>query len=59
MTLVGLHGVPMNPEQIDAELAKRKEAWKPRPARYPKGVLRLFSEHAVSPMKGGYMEVEE
>ena len=59
LTLVGLHGVPMNPEQIDAELAKRKEAWKPRPARYPKGVLRLFSEHAVSPMKGGYMEVEE
>ena len=44
------------PEEIDAVLAERKKNWKPRELRYKSGVLRMFSEHAASPMKGAYLE---
>ena len=27
--------------------------------RYKRGTLRLFSEHAVSPMKGAYLEFND
>lgn len=37
-------------------LAARRAAWSPRPPRYTKGVLRFYTRHAVSPMRGGYME---
>ena len=56
LTLVGIHGEPKTEEEIQAILAERRSHWKPRAAKYPSGVLKLFSEHAVSPMKGGYME---
>ena len=36
--------------------AERRKNWKPREAKYKKGVLRLFSQHAASPMKGAYLE---
>jgi len=53
---VGFNDVPMTPEEIDAVLAERKARWIPKPKKYPSGVLKIFSDHAVSPMKGGYME---
>ncbi len=56
LEIVGVHGEPKTPEEMDAILAQRKAAWKPRPSKYPSGVLKIFSEHAVSPMKGGYMK---
>jgi len=56
LEIVGIHGKPMPPEQVNQILAQRGAAWKPRPAKYPSGILKLFSEHAVSPMQGGYME---
>ena len=37
-------------------LAERRARWQPKPSRYPSGVLKLFSQHAVSPTRGGYME---
>ena len=43
-------------EEIDEILKERKSRWTPKPAKYQKGVLKIFSERAVSPMKGGYME---
>ena len=43
-------------EEIDQILAVRRKNWKPREPKYKKGVLRLFSEHAASPMKGAYLE---
>lgn len=46
-------------EEIDAILAQRKQAWKPKPRKYKSGALRLLSEHAASPMKGAYLEFEE
>ncbi len=56
LNIVGIHGEKKTPEEIDAVLAQRKKNWKPRKLRYERGVLRLFSEHAASPMKGAYLE---
>ncbi len=56
LRIVGVRGERRSPEEIDEILLRRRAAWKPRPGRYTKGVLKIFSEHAVSPMKGGYME---
>lgn len=56
LNIVGIHGEKKTPEEIDAVLAERKKNWKPRKLRYERGVLRLFSEHAASPMKGAYLE---
>ena len=56
LQLVGLHGKRCPLSLIEEELAKRKALWQPHPAKYESGVLKLYSEHAVSPMKGGYMK---
>ena len=56
LEIVGVKGQPRTPEEMEEILAERKKNWKPRPSKYQSGVLKLFSEHAVSPMKGGYME---
>ena len=56
LDIVGVKGRRISPEEVSAELEKRRKAWKPRPSRYKSGVLSLFIRHAVSPMKGGYME---
>lgn len=56
LRIVGADGVPKTPEEMDLVPEERKKGWQPRPAKYPSGVLKLFSEHAVSPMLGGYLE---
>lgn len=56
LNIVGIHGEEKTPEEIDKILAERRENWKPRAPKYQKGVLRLFSEFAASPMKGAYLE---
>lgn len=56
LRIVGIAGVEKTPEEIDAVLAERKKAWRPKARKYTSGVLNIFSKHAVSPMKGGYME---
>ena len=59
LNIVGVRGERKTPAEIDAVLARRRAAWKPRPRRYKRGVLRLFSEHAASPMKGAYLAFDE
>ena len=39
-----------------ARIAERRANWKPKAPKYTKGLLKLYSQHAVSPMKGAYME---
>lgn len=56
LAIVGVHGERKSSEEMDAILAQRRAAWKPKPARYKSGVLKIYSEHAVGPMKGGYMK---
>ena len=54
--IIGIHGQRKTPQEIDDILSRRRAAWKPRASKYKSGVLKLFSEHAVSPMDGGYMK---
>lgn len=56
IAIVGVSGERKTPEEIERELGRRRALWQPRAAKYKSGVLKIFSEHAVSPMKGGYME---
>ncbi|MBE5844705.1 MAG: dihydroxy-acid dehydratase [Butyrivibrio sp.] len=56
LNIVGVNGERKTPEEMEEILKKRKENWKPREGKYKRGVLKLFREHAVSPMKGAYLE---
>lgn len=56
LNIVGVAGERRTAEEIDAILVARKAKWLPKERRYKSGVLRMFSEHAVSPMKGAYLE---
>lgn len=56
LEIVGVQGERKTPEEMDAILAQRRANWTPRPAKYPSGILKIFSQHAVSPMEGGYMK---
>ena len=56
LAIVGVKGERKTPEEMDLVLAERKKNWKPKPRKYKSGVLRLFSEHAASPMKGAYLQ---
>ncbi len=56
LEIIGVKGEKKTEEEITAILEQRKKEWKPKPEKYTSGVLKLFSQHAVSPMKGGYME---
>ena len=58
LEIVGIHGKACTPEEVDAVLEERKKNWKPKPVKYKTGVLRLFSELAVSPMKGAYISLD-
>ncbi len=55
LEIVGVKGERKSPEEIERILKERKANWKKKDNKYKSGVLKLFSEHAVSPMKGGYM----
>lgn len=56
LRITGIKGKTMSVEEVDRILKERKKVWKPREDRIKSGVLKIFSRHAVSPMKGGYME---
>lgn len=56
LNIIGIVGERKSMEEIDAILKERRRNWKPREPKYKKGVLRLFSLHAASPMKGAYLE---
>jgi dihydroxy-acid dehydratase len=56
LRIIGIKGERKSSEEIDNILSERKKEWKPKGKKYVSGVLKLFSEHAVSPMKGGYMD---
>ena len=56
LAIVGTQGVRRTPEEIESILLQRRTSWIPKPRRYPSGVLKIYAQHAVGPMKGGYME---
>ena len=56
LNIIGIAGERKTAEEIDEILKERRKNWRPREPKYRKGVLRLFSQHAASPMKGAYLE---
>lgn len=58
LNIIGIAGEQKSMEEVAAVLEERRKNWKPRAPKYQKGVLRLFSELAVSPMKGAYLEYD-
>lgn len=56
LAIVGTEGVRRSAEEMEMILTQRSAAWRPKPRKYARGTLRLFSEHAVSPMRGAYLE---
>ncbi len=55
LRMVGIHGVPATEEEVCKELERRAKVLQPFHSKYASGVLKIYAEHAVSPMKGGYM----
>lgn len=56
LRLIGVEGKELPDAEVERILEERRKAWTPRPAKYTRGALGLYVRHAVSPMKGGYME---
>ena len=56
LEIVGVRGEKKTPEEIEEILQERRKHWKPKPARYLRGTLRMFAELAASPMKGAYLD---
>ncbi|MDR1900634.1 MAG: dihydroxy-acid dehydratase [Treponema sp.] len=56
INITGTDGTERSASDIETILAERKKAWKPRPVKYGRGILRVYAKNAVSPMKGGYLE---
>jgi dihydroxy-acid dehydratase len=55
LRIIGIAGERMDEEAVARVLEERKKAWvKPAP-KYTRGILKLFTENAASPMKGGYL----
>ena len=52
---MGVAGVEKTPEEMDAILADRRTAWHAREPKYDHGVLKFYTQHAVSAIEGGYM----
>ena len=59
LNIVGIAGKRMPMEEIDKVFMERRKQWRPKERKYKKGVLRLFSELAASPMKGAYLEYDK
>ena len=59
LAIVGVNGEEKTPEEMEAILAQRRANWKPKAPKYTKGLLKLYSQHAVSPMKGAYLEFND
>lgn len=56
LSIVGVNGIERSALEMEAILAGRRNGWTPKPAKYTSGLLKLYAQHAVSPMKGAYME---
>ena len=56
LAIVGVQGEAKTPGEMEEILAARRAKWQPKEPKYKHGLLKLYSQHAVSPMKGAYME---
>ena len=56
LALVGTAGCRRTQDEMGEILRQRRARWQPRASRYASGVMRQYTQSAVSPMKGGYMD---
>lgn len=56
IAITGVKGQEKTPEEMEEILKIRKANWKGFESKYKKGLLKLYAQHAVSSIKGGYME---
>ncbi len=56
LELVGCRGKRLSPGESDRVLAERREGWTPPERKHPRGLLRRYSNYAVSAMKGAFLE---
>lgn len=56
LNIIGVRGKRLPFEEIEDILKERRSNWQPREKKYKSGVLRMYSEHAASPMKGAYLK---
>lgn len=56
LAIVGTEGVERTPEEMEVILAERAKKWQAPAKKYQRGLLKRYTEHAVSPMKGAYMD---
>lgn len=59
LNIVGVKGERKSPEEMEIILSERRKSWTPKPRKYKNGVLRIFSEHASSPMDGAWLSFED
>ncbi|MDC7244046.1 MAG: dihydroxy-acid dehydratase, partial [Sphaerochaetaceae bacterium] len=55
LSIVGIDNVKLSENEVERVLEQRKKELKPFKSKYKSGVIKFYSEHANSPMKGGYM----
>lgn len=56
LAIVGVQGRELQEEEVAKILEERKKNWKGFTSKYQRGLLKLYAQHAVSAMKGAYME---
>ena len=59
LNIIGVKGKRKTAEEMDEILKERKQNYIPHHSKYKKGALRLFAEHAASPMKGAYLDFDD
>ncbi|MFV0344273.1 MAG: dihydroxy-acid dehydratase [Anaerocolumna sp.] len=56
LMIVGVNGEKCSEEEMEHILLLRQKSLQPFQSKYHEGVLKLYTQYASSPMKGGYME---
>lgn len=56
LNIVGVNGVEKTQKEMDVILTERRRSWQGYTGKYTKGILKLYAQHAVSAMKGAYMD---
>jgi dihydroxy-acid dehydratase len=59
LKISGIKGVKLDDSEIDKILKERKSKWRAPENKFKSGVMNIYTQHAVSPMKGGYMEYKK
>ena len=59
LSIIGIKGKRISAEEVKKILVERKINWKKPESKYKKGPLAIYTRFAVSPMKGGYIDVTD